>query len=242
MIRNLATLLLLATASLAPGQSAPVSTRILTYAPAGLPESFQSYYRTGQKVEPFRASAGTLGLPIEYQGPPTFALYGSKADLEAPADGSKPRPPLAVTNLPAGSDCVLLVCTRTAGDKVGLKAYDIRSQELKSGDYRVFNFSNITISAVLGGNRFALKPGKDTFVRDPKWHGETMAFPIQIAAVANGKPKLVFSTFWEHYPQRRSLLFLFDGKHASEPVIFAHFSADLPARQPSGTKAAEAGP
>jgi hypothetical protein len=240
MIRTLATLLLLATASLAPGQSEPVSTRILTYAPAGLPESFQSFYRTGQKVEPFLASAGTLGLPIEYQGPPVFALYGSKADLETPADGSKPKPPLAVANLPAGSDCVLLVCTRTAGDKVGLKAYDIRSQELKTGDYRVFNFSRTPVSVILGENRFALQPGKDSFVRDPKWHREMLALPIQIAAIANGKPKLVFSTFWEHYPQRRSLLFLFDGKHASEPVVFANFSADLPARKPATGAAATA--
>lgn len=232
MIRYLVAHLLLASAVIAPAQQETVTTRIFTYAPAGLPESFEAYYRSGQNIERFLASAGTLGLPIAYTGPPVFSLFSSKADF-APEDGKPPAPPLATATLPADSDCVLLVCTRNADGKTGLIAYDIRSDELKPGDYRVFNFSKTPVSIMIGSQRLSLTPGKDAFARDAKWHSETLAFPLQIATHENGKSTLVFSTFWEHYPQRRSLLFLFDGKHASEPIIFANFSADLPARAPA---------
>jgi hypothetical protein len=212
----------------AQSQPKPITTRILTYAPAGLPESFKTFYRTGNEIELFTASAGTLGLPINYIGPATFALYGSKADMSPPAEGQKPKPPVATVVLPANADAILILCTRTADEKVGLVAFNITSNELRPGDYRVFNFSKSTTSIILGEQRFALPPGKDSMVRDASWHGEVMALPVKIATITDGKPKLAYSSMREHFPQRRNLMFLFEGRHPSRPITFVTFNADLP--------------
>lgn len=242
MIRALTLLLLVLPLSLnAQNQPPLITTRILTYAPAGLPESFKVFYRTGNEVELFTASAGTLGLPINYTGPQTFALYGSKTDMFPPADGQKPKPPVATVTLPANADVVLILCTRTADDKVGLVAFNITSTELKPGDYRVFNFSKSTTSIILGEQRFALAPGKDTMVRDSSWHGEAIAFPIKIATITDGKPKIAYSSMREHFPQRRNLMFLFEGSHPSRPITFVTFNADLPAPEKPATAEAPAG-
>ncbi len=216
-------------------QSPPpvISTHILTFAPASLPGGFQTYFRTAASVELFTASAGTLGLPAPYIGPQVFALYGSKADLEPPAPGEKPKPPIATVTLPNNCDLVLILCTRTADDKVGLVAYNLDSRELKSGDYRVFNFSKTPVSMIMGDQRFALNSGKDSIVRDSKWHDESIALPIKIATVADGKAKSVYSSFREHYPQGRTLMFLFDGSHPSRPITFATFNADTPPPKPA---------
>jgi hypothetical protein len=61
----------------------------------------------------------------------------------------------------------------------------------------------------------------------PKTHHETHPRGPERASHDN-KAKLVYSNFWEHYPQRRSLLFLFDGHHVSDPVIFSSFDVDTP--------------
>jgi hypothetical protein len=229
MIRSLLFLLLFLPLALnAQNQPPLITTRILTYAPAGLPDSFKTFYRTGNEIELFTASAGTLGLPINYTGPQTFALYASKTDMLPPAEGQKPKSPVATVTLPANSDVVLILCTRTADGKVGLVAFNITSNELKPGDYRVFNFSKSTTSIILGEQRFALAPGKDSMVRDSSWHSEVIALPIKIATVVEGKPKLAFSSLREHFPQRRNLMFLFDGRHPSRPITFVTFNADLP--------------
>lgn len=217
----------------ASAQPPLVTTRLFTYAPGGLPPSFVGFYRSGQKIEPFNASSGTLGLPADYVGPALFELRASLADFAPPPEGQKPKPPLATVTLPTNADNVLLLCSSLADGKFRLTAYDISSGQLKPGDYRAFNFSKSPLSVILGENRFALAPGKDTLVKDSKWQDQPMAFPIQIATVSDGKAKKVFSSFWEHYPARRNLLFFFDGNHASEPITFANFSADLPTSKPA---------
>jgi len=234
MIRSIALWLVMAPLALFAQSPPPViSTHILTFAPASLPGGFQTFYRTAGNIELFTASAGTLGLPTPYTGPRLFALYGSKADLEPPSPGQKPKPPVASVTLPINCDLVLLLCTRTADNKVGLVAYNLDSRDLKSGDYRVFNFSKSPVSMIMGDQRFALTPGKDSIVRDSKWHDETIVLPIKIATVADGKAKSVYSSFREHYSQSRTLMFLFDGKHPSRPITFATFNADTPAPKPA---------
>jgi len=236
MIRSIALLLMMAPLALHAQSPPPViSTSIVTFAPASLPGGFQTYYRTAEGVELFTASAGTLGLPSPYTGPQIFALYGSKADLEPPAPGQKPKPPVASVTLPNNCDLVLILCTRTADNKVGLVAYNLDSRDLKSGDYRVFNFSKSPVSMIMGDQRFALNPGKDNIVRDSKWHGETIALPIKIATVADGKAKSVYSSFREHYSQSRTLMFLFNGSHPSRPITFATFNADTPPAKPAAS-------
>lgn len=205
----------------AHAQSSSVSTHILTFAPASLPEGFLPYYQKSGAAEPFVASVGTLGLPTPYSGPSEFALYGSKDELDA-----KSKPPIATVTLPEKCDLVLLVCTRDAEEKTSLVAYNIDSEDLKPGNYRIFNFSKSTVSITLDKQTIEIAPDKDAYVRDPKWHDQPTAFPLQIATIANGKTKRAYSSFWEHFPTRRNLMFLFDGSGPSEPITFATFDAE----------------
>lgn len=221
MIRSLALMLLMTPLALHAQKAAPsITTHILTFAPASLPEAFQPYYQKAGAAEPFVASVGTLGLPTPYTGPREFAIHGSKEDLE------KSGPPVATVTLPKKCDLVLIVCTRAADDKVSLAAYNLDSQDLKPGNYRIFNFSKSLVSITLGEQILELAADKDIYVRDPKWHEQPMAFPLQIATITDGKTKRAYSSFWEHYPTRRNLMFLFDGSEPSAPITFATFDAE----------------
>jgi len=237
MIRSVALLLLIAPFALhAQSLSPRVSTHILTFAPTGLPDAFQAYYRTDGNVELFNASVGTLGPPVPYTGPQEFALYGSKEHLESAGKGKPSTPPLASVTLPQKCDLVLVVCNRTADDKVSMQASNIDSRDLKPGDYRVFNCSKSSVSMNLGDQILALDPGKDIIVRDSNWHGEIIALPIKIAIVADGKARSVYSSFREHYAQGRTLMFLFDGSHPSRPITFATFHAEAAPEKPASGK------
>lgn len=231
MIRSLALILLMTPLALHAEKSSPsVTTHFLTFAPASLPKELQPYYRNAGAAEPFAASASTLGVPILYTGPREFALHGSKEDLE------KSSPPVATVTLPEKCDLVLIVCSRAADDKISLAAYNLDSGDLKPGDYRIFNFSKTLVSITLGEQTFELAADKDIYVRDPKWHEQPMAFPLQIATVTDGKAKQAYSSFLEHFPTRRNLMFLFDGNEQSGPITFVTFDAETVPRKAAAGK------
>ena len=209
-------------------EPAVLKTDILTYAPAGLPAGFTAFYRTANQVYEFTASAGNLGTPVLYTGPRQFVIRSSKEEFSLPADQLKEKPPLAFVSLPPDADTVLLLCIPDKTGKVQLVAYDVSSNNLRRGTYRVFNFSSKPLSIILGERRFTVAPKSDQSADDPSWHQEAIAIPLQIATVTDQKAKRVYSNFWEHFPQRRSLLVLFDGHHVSDPVIFSSFDVDTP--------------
>jgi hypothetical protein len=209
-------------------QPAVVTTEFMTYAPGGLPPGFTGFYQTNGIIQQFYASSTSLGLPISYRGPQTFDLRASKEDFATPPEGQEPKPPLATVTLPANADNLLLLCSTGPDGKVRLSAINISSADLKDGEYRVFNYANTAVSVILDENRFALKPGQNTLVRNPKWHNEPMAFDIQIATVKNNEVKPVFSSVLEHYPKRRNLFFLFDGSETTSPIVFVNFDAYFP--------------
>lgn len=218
----------LVSAHLAFCQAVMLTTEFVTFAPGGLPPEFTAFYQTNGVVQQFRAASTGLGLPISYRGPQTFILRENKEDFAAPPEGQKAKPPLASVTLPANADNILLLCSTAADGKIRLSAIDIASGTLKDGEYRVFNFAKSTVSVIMDENRFALKPGQDTLVRNSKWHKEPLAFHIQIATVINDEAKLVYSSVWEHYPKRRNLFFLFDGTPATSPIVFTNFDAYFP--------------
>jgi hypothetical protein len=228
MIRFLTLALLLGTGGLAICQPATIKTRFMTYAPGNLPPSFTAYYQTGGRIQPFRASSGSLGLPIQYSGPQTFVLRESEAAFAAPPEGQQPKPPLASATLPANADNVLILCSTLPDGKIRITALDISSGNLKDGQYRVFNFAKTPVSVILDENKFALKPGQDTLVQNSKWHEKPMALSIQIATIADGQATPVFDSVLEHYPKKRSLFFLFDGTEATSPIVFTNFDAYFP--------------
>ncbi len=239
MIRSIALMFVMIPLALhAQSPSARVSTHILTFAPSSLPETFQPHYRTTGGIEQFATSVGTLGLPAPYAGPQEFALYGSKEDAEAAAGGRKSIVPIATVSLPEKCDLVLIICNRSADEKVSLAAYNLDSKDLKSGDYRIFNFSKSTVTMNLGDQNLELASGKDSMSTDPKWHAEALALPMKISTIINGKTRPVYSSLREHSPQDRTLMFLFDGTHPSRPITFTTFNAEAAAPKANADKGA----
>ncbi len=237
--------LLLLMALVAPAQTPVISTRILTYAPAGVPDEMHPVYRSGKEILDFSASAVSLGAAINYSGPRTFSIYASREDLNPPPAGQNPPAPLASVNLPPTSDGVLIICTRTAQNKIGLVAFDIATSRFKPGDYHFFNFSRSTISIILGEEKVVMEPGQDKFTTNSKWQKEELALPLKMATVVEGEAKMFYSRFWEHYPGKRNLLFLFDGQDPSQPVTVTCMNAFLPPQKESsgsGTGPAPATP
>lgn len=215
--------------TLLPAQEpAIIKTKFVTCALGALPDDFSAFYKTGETVEEFMVSAASLGIPINYQGPRRFILHKSKADFAKPKDGEAPKPPLAWADLPEKSELVLLLCVPESEGKIRLLAYDISPKDLAAGDYKMFNFSHSTISVIMGKQKFTLAPGKQTLVKDDGWKTEVVALPFQIATVVDNKPNLVYSSFWEHYPVRRNLMFMFDGVDESMPIMFNHYNAGFP--------------
>lgn len=224
--KSLSVTLVLGCASLSAQRPQAVKTNILTFAPGGMPEDFTAFYQTGEEIYSFRASSSSLGIPVRYEGPQTFALFKSEADFAPRKKGDKPPEPLATLQLPAGADNVLILAIgEEDGDRIRLVGYDISSTSLKEGDYRIFNFSTQPLLMQLGDQKIGIKPGEDLMVKDSKWQKEVMALPLQIAVSEEGKAKVVYSAYWEHYPQRRSLMFLFNGRHPSTPIVFSSFNA-----------------
>lgn len=229
MIRSFVLVLLMTPLTLLAQKAAPaVTTHILTFAPVSLPEGFQPFYQKAGAAEPFIASVGTLGLPIPYTGPREFVLHGSKEEFE------KSSPPLATVTLPEKCDLVLLVFSHSADGKFSLAAYNLDSADLKPGSYRIFNFSHSLVAITLGEQTLELAADKDTYLRDPSWLEKPMALPLQISTLTEGKAKRAYSSYWEHFPTRRNLMFLFDGSEPSSPITFTTFDAEtVPKKSPT---------
>jgi hypothetical protein len=204
-----------------------VSTQLLSYAPGGVPETFQAFFRDRTGIHPWKAPARGLGNAVQYAGSRAFILHRSQEDFSA----RSPKRPMASVTLPEKADNILILTMPEAEGRVRLIAYDISSHQLKPGTYHVFNFSSSDLSFKFGDRSFALRAGRDMAVDHPKWHDKVLAFPLQIAIVTD-RQKLVYSSFWEHYPQRRNLFMAFDGFHPSRPIIFSNFNASPPPVKP----------
>ena len=78
---------------------------------------------------------------------------------------------------------------------------------------------------VMDEKRFTIKSGGDTFVSDKEWTKQPLALRLLIASDTPDGYDLVYSSYYSHFPARRSLIFLFDGNHPSRPIIFSSFNA-----------------
>lgn len=203
----------------APGQTAPVKTRMLTLS---LDQQLENvFFMNAGKVVPFNADRTGLGSPFDYTGTRQFILRASAEEFttEPPLP-----PPLAAVPLPEGAKLVLLVCSRSPDDKIKLAAYDVSIDGFRAGDYKVFNFSRKTVSLIFGRSKFALKPGENKIVSDPALQNKALDVAVQIAQVEGGKPKRVYASAWGHQPVKRNYVFLFDGSHPTRPIAIRRFS------------------
>jgi hypothetical protein len=223
-LRILLTLAILAIPAL--GQTLPHKTRILSISTDQPVENV--FFMNDGKVEPFVSDRSGLGEPIPYTGPRQFVLRGSAEEFAA----KPPLPePLASAVLPERSNLVLLVADRSPDGKTKLTAYDVDAEGFKAGDYRVFNFSEKTVSLIFGRSKFALKPGEDRMVSDVVLQDKALDVVVQIAQVDEGSLKRVYSSAWGHQPVKRNYVFLFNGSHPTRPIAIRRFS-DRPKQTP----------
>jgi hypothetical protein len=199
-----------------------VETEFITIA---LDESVDGLFYSNEKsVEPFQANLTGLSQPMRYKGPQRFVVRATADEFTA----APPLPaPAASVVLPLNCKRVLLTCIQSDDKPLRIVAYDI-STDNRAGDYRFFNFSRKPLSLILEGKRFAVSPGKDTSVSNDAWRNSVHDLPVQVAAVENNKPKLVYSSVWGHRPGRRNFIFMFDGHHPSKPINICRFF-DIPA-------------
>lgn len=202
-------------------QPPTVNTELLTIA---LDEGVDGlFYFDGTEVLPFQANLTGLSQPLRYKGPQRFVLRENPEEFTA----KPPLPaPAASVLLPLNCKRVLITCVKSADKPLRMAAYDISTTN-RAGDYRFFNFSNQTLSLILGEKRFAVAPGKDASVSNSAWRDSVLDIPVQVAAVQGNKPKLVYSSVWGHRPGRRNFIFMFDGRHPSKPINFCRFF-DIP--------------
>lgn len=206
----------------------PVRTTMLTYAPFGLPEGFTAFFESQGVVRPFSASAATLGVPIPHSGPRRLILRRNGDEFQLPPDQLAATLPLAVIDLPENADMVVIIAVPQQEGAVRFMAHDVSANTLRRGGYKVFNFSSHPLMLSLGGQGITLAPGRNTTLEGGRWGDQVSALPLMIATRVDGEARPAYSGYWEHYPQRRQLFFLFDGKHPSEPVVFSSFNAGKP--------------
>jgi hypothetical protein len=207
----------LATNALAQNAPPAVKTEFLTIA---LDEPVSGlFYRNDQSVQPLDANLTGLGQPLPYAGPQRFDVRNAAAEFTA----KQPPPPAASVMLPPKADRVLIAFVKSTGKPLRLVAYDISGAGGKAGDYRFFNFSSKPLSIILDSQRFAVEPGKDRNVSSQSWREGVRDLPMQVAAVENNQPKLVYSSVWGHRPGRRNFIFMFDGRHPSKPIGISRF-------------------
>ncbi len=204
--------LLLLFLSLARAEDVPfVRTELLAIS---IHEAVEGHFvRNGEQMSPFRASVTGLGPPIPYHGPPRLSLMPPKPDAEAPWL------PVAQVVLPEGSDRVLLVYLTPEDQAPRLLAYDLSASNVPAGDYLFFNFAKQDVRIMLGEDVFPMRPGQIHQVGHPEWRKDNTDLTIRLAIHAGDKPRLVFSSVWGHHPTRKNMVFLFDGQHASMPVV-----------------------
>jgi len=216
-LRFLSVFAILATGAF--GQTPPIKTQLLTLA-LDLPIE-NAFFLNDGKPQPFTADRSGLGDPLDYTGQRLLILRGNAEEFTA--EPPLP-PPLASVSLPEQSKLVLLVAGGTPDNKIKLSAYDVSAEGFRAGDYRVFNFSDKTVSLILGTSKFALKPDGDEIVSNPILREKVLDVVVQIAEVENGEAKRVYASAWGHQPVKRNFVFLFNGSHPSRPIAIRRFA------------------
>jgi hypothetical protein len=209
-------------------QEPKLKTTLVTYAPGVLPAGITAFFQNGGEIVPFNADPGGLGDPIKYEGPKKFVLRESIEAFGLPPEQMKP--PIAVVDLPENCNNILLLAADAGGGKLRLIPYDVASGNLKPGEYKIFNFSHSVVSMIMGPQKFTISPAENKMVRDPSWSGEAKAFSMKIATIKDGAATLASEAMWEHYPQKRQVIFLFDGRRNGEPIGFMCFNVEPPLR------------
>lgn len=212
--------------AMAQEDEANLRTTLVTYAPGELPEGFTAFFRNGGEILEFKANAGGLGDPVRYQGPKRLILRESKAEFALPPD--KMKPPVGFVDLPQNCSNILLLAAPAAGGKLRLIPYDVAPNNLGPGEYKFFNFSHSVVSVIMDKQKFTMSPSEDRVVKDGGWKAQPKVMELKIATVKDNKATLVNETMWEHWPEKRQVVFFFNGRRKSEPIGMMCFAVEAP--------------
>jgi hypothetical protein len=196
-----------------------VKVQIVTFALGAPPGGFKAFFKNGQEIQPFGANGNGLGAPVAYTGPRRFIIRESEESFAPPPAGQQAPPPMALVDIPEGTDNVLLLAVAAGQGKIRLLAYDVSSKALQGGDYRVFNFSNSALELNLGKKKLTLRPAQNEMLTDASFRDPNTKVMEFVVYKYNGNvrnPEPVKRSLWEHWNTRRIVMFLFDGKHKGE--------------------------
>ena len=177
------------------------------------------FYLNKGEVTRLEAFHSALGTPVFYRGPRRLFLYTSAEDALPRKDG-EPRPKSQATAiLPKDASRALLLFSRK-GEKSGwsARAFGVNEGGLRGGDYRVFNLASFSAFGSMGGKAFRVKPGKITDRSSFEWRTRGEDLEVMFGLESEGKRKVVYSTIWGHYPQRRTYVLILPTGDASHPL------------------------
>lgn len=217
--RLLVVLLMLAPAArtAAAGNDEPsIRTELLCVCINGDVNDF--HYLNNGKPAIMQAQMAGMGSPVSYRGSRRLAFHDQAADLSPPKDGPPPVP-LCEAVLPEENRVLLIFSFGGEGNaKPAVRAVGVSTDRMKSGDYRVFNFSKQNVGLILGDQKAGLAPGKDSTLTSALWRDKVADIAVQIAVVQNKTAKKVYSSMWGHRPERRMFIFLFDRGDPGRPL------------------------
>lgn len=186
------------------------------------------YFRNKDKITKLDVSAQGFGAAVRYHGPLTLSLFKDPAELAPPASG-KPMPePFLRTPLPVGEDRILLVFTNGRGSPTGLRAFGISTNEMKAGDYRIFNFSGRNAYVVMNDEKNIVQPGKPADVSCPEWRSGTLDMEVRFGLSEDQGLRQVYSSVWGHRASRRTFLFILDRADEFNPFEIRRYHDVLP--------------
>jgi hypothetical protein len=189
-----------------------VTLRFLSFPKSASPQPVELVIGDGQTLEvkiptnalsePYKVkrlsswSVGKLGPAIGKDGKPTFTSYGS-----APALASANQLILLIRNGKENSEGMRVV------------PIDINTRNFGGGHFFFMNAAKVDIAGMLGGTKFALKPGTHTIIEPKEMNqregGEPNQFFTEFFFRKETEARPFFSSSWPANKKARSMVFFY---------------------------------
>ncbi|MGJ8642082.1 MAG: hypothetical protein ACSHX9_01635 [Luteolibacter sp.] len=222
--------------SISPVQAEPetINTDLMAITLGGVVPGY--FYLKGDDKIRMTAHSRGITAPAIYTGSAVLNFYKDLNALESSKEDDSSAKPIASVTLPAGCDRTLLVFDFTADKEVPeLKAFGIKNAEFGESDYRLFNFSEKPVHAVLKEeDSIEVPAGEQMTVKTAEWGKEIQSIQVTFSLDSDGSVKPQYSSVWGHRPERRSFIFVSAEPEDEQQIRVAKFF-DIPsvkARKP----------
>lgn len=188
----------------------------------------------------------TLSVPTEflspsydYTGPVRLALLRKipippAGAVAVPSEYPPGREPVAIIDLSAGSDELLLLFNQ-AGDKTAVASIDYTEKSVPINGYLFWNLSTRPLMVSLGDAKCVLPSGQRQVIT----LGDADSYlPLRIFDVHNDQARQVFASRNLHHPKTRQLIFVADAANNPERVALRMVSQNFFLPKPKDLKPA----